>query len=156
MNISWLQFPFSVKWSSPSKSDSQMGPPRQLVQHIGRFIKLPLITYFCTGPFPKHVCTDVCSVLQFRCPGSYRNEVPWGGREPALPNSHRGLFRNTTVCCSGTASCQEVSGLFAFTFPFGSSYRSCCLPLGIHSCWHLEVISRVSCHLHASKTHFSG
>lgn len=63
MNISWLQFPFSVKRSSPSKSDSQMGPPRVLVQHTGRFIKLPLIRYFHAWPFPRRVYTDGYNML---------------------------------------------------------------------------------------------
>lgn len=63
MNISWLQFPFSVKWSSPSKSDSQMRPPGVLVQHTGRFIKLPLIRYFHAWPFPKRVHTDGYNML---------------------------------------------------------------------------------------------
>lgn len=89
-----------------------------LVQHTGRFIKLPLIRYFHAWPFPKHVHTDgynmLCCSLGVLAPTetSFLGE---GGSEPALPNSHRGLLRNHhTACPLGTASCQEVSGLFAF------------------------------------------
>lgn len=156
MNISWLQFPFSVKWSSPSKSDSQMGPPRVLVQHAGRFIKLSLIRYFHTQPLPH---TDgwnmLCCSLGVLAPA----KIIFFGEGLNLP------WQSPSVACHlGSAGCQQVSALlfFLFTFliyfpfPFCSSYRRCCLPLGISGLQVLKVISGIACDLHPSKTNFLG
>lgn len=106
----------------------------------------------CTYRWVQHV------ILQFRCPGSYRNELPWGGEGVNLPcqtsivacleTLHSLPFRHSKL----PRGLKLVCLYFSIHFLLGS----CSLPLGVQDCQHLEVISGVGCDLHPSKTNFSG